>query len=139
TRTTSRDDLLSIAEIQVGLQWHSPYYQVYQPFFTVAMEGQIWNGAGNATSEQGTPGSFGFTSGAGLKWETARGGKPRGEADGRWSKDLCRNKLGGRVGGHASVPPFSFFPPEGLAMAIKRRGSAVWQGGLKDGQGTIST
>lgn len=24
-------------------------------------------------------------------------------------------------------------------MAIKRRGSAVWQGGLKDGQGTIST
>jgi hypothetical protein len=68
TRTTSRDDLLSIAEIQVGLQWHSPYYQVYQPFFTVAMEGQMWHGAGNATSEEGTLGFFGFTTGAGLKW-----------------------------------------------------------------------
>src|SRR5690606_9027371 len=68
SRSTSRDDLLSIAEIQVGFQWHSPYHRVYQPFFTAAMEGQIWNGAGNATSEEGTLGFFGFTTGAGLEW-----------------------------------------------------------------------
>jgi hypothetical protein len=68
TRTTSRDDLLTIAEIQLGLQYHSNYYNVYQPFFSVALEGQVWNGAGTATSEEGTLGFFGFNTGAGLKW-----------------------------------------------------------------------
>lgn len=68
TRTTSRDDLLTIAEIQLGLQWHSNYYHVYQPFFSVAMEGQVWDGAGTATSEEGALGFFGFNTGAGVQW-----------------------------------------------------------------------
>lgn len=68
THATNRDDLLSIAEIQVGLQWHSACYHVYQPFLTVAMEGQMWHGAGSATSEEGTLGFFGLNAGAGLQW-----------------------------------------------------------------------
>jgi len=68
TRTTSRDDLLSISEVKVGYRWKARKGrgQVFRPFFSVAMEGQIWNGVGNATSEEGT--LFGFNTGVGVDW-----------------------------------------------------------------------
>ncbi len=70
TRTTGRDDLLSIGEVQVGYRWKARQRQgtSFRPFFSVAMEGQIWNGAGNATSEEGTLGFFGFNTGMGVDW-----------------------------------------------------------------------
>ena len=68
TIVTSRDDLLSIGELQVGLRWQSCNARLFRPFLSVAMEGQLWNGAGTATSEEGTLGFFGFSSGFGLDW-----------------------------------------------------------------------
>ncbi len=70
TRVTNRDDLLSIAEIQVGLRWQASQNRGRRliPFVTSAFEGQIWNGAGNASSEEGNLGFFGFTAGAGVNW-----------------------------------------------------------------------
>lgn len=68
TRTTGRDDLLSVGEIQLGFLWQSASRRLYRPFLSLAMEGQIWNGAGNASSEDGSLGFFGFNSGAGLTW-----------------------------------------------------------------------
>lgn len=70
SRTTGGDDLLSIGEIQVGFRWQSlgRRGQTYRPFLSAALEGQIWNGAGNATSEDGALGFFGFNTGAGVSW-----------------------------------------------------------------------
>ena len=70
TQTSSRDDLLSIAEIQLGFRWIAAQKrsQSLRPFLSFAMEGQVWNGAGNASSEEGTLGFFGFNSGAGVEW-----------------------------------------------------------------------
>ena len=70
SRTTNRDDLLSIGEIQLGFRWQSLARrgQPYRPFLTAAVEGQTWNGAGSATSEDGSLGFFGFSTGAGLMW-----------------------------------------------------------------------
>lgn len=68
TQVTGRDDLLSIGEIQVGFQWQCLSGRVYRPFLSVAMEGQVWNGVGNASSEDGNMGFFGFNSGAGFAW-----------------------------------------------------------------------
>jgi hypothetical protein len=70
TRNTGRDDLLSIAEIQVGIRCQaSPHRRrAIKPFVVCAFEGQIWNGAGNATSEEGNLGFFGFTTGCGFNW-----------------------------------------------------------------------
>ena len=70
TRTTSRDDLLSIGEVQLGYRWQGRKVsrRAYRPFCSIAMEGQIWNGAGNASSEEGTLGFFGFNVGGGLSW-----------------------------------------------------------------------
>ena len=70
TRNTSRDDLLSIAEIQVGVRWQASQNRrrVVKPFLTSAFEGQIWNGAGNATSEDGNLGFVGISAGGGLNW-----------------------------------------------------------------------
>lgn len=70
TRIASRDDLLSIAEIQLGFKWQGDRlaHRVFTPFVAVAMEGQVWNGAGNATSEEGNLGFFGFTTNVGIDW-----------------------------------------------------------------------
>jgi hypothetical protein len=70
THSTSRDDLLSIGEIQLGSRWQGRKVRgrSYRPFCSIAMEGQIWNGAGTATSEDGTLGFFGFNAGAGVSW-----------------------------------------------------------------------
>lgn len=68
-RTTNRDDVLSIAEMQLGFRWQGgePCY-TFRPFLTMAMEGQVWNGAGSATSADGTLGFFGFATQLGLEW-----------------------------------------------------------------------
>lgn len=70
TRTTGRDDLLSIGEIQLGFRWQAieRRRQPYRPFLSVALEGQVWNGAGNASSEDGSLGFFGFNTGVGVGW-----------------------------------------------------------------------
>lgn len=70
TRTSSRDDLLSIGEVQVGFQWQGRRRRMmpYRPFASVALEGQVWNGAGSATSEDGSLGFFGVNTGIGLAW-----------------------------------------------------------------------
>lgn len=70
TRATRRDDLLSIAELQVGVLWQGALTRgrLLTPFASAAMEGQVWEGAGNATSEEGSLGFFGFSCGAGVNW-----------------------------------------------------------------------
>ncbi|MEQ8847588.1 Lpg1974 family pore-forming outer membrane protein [Botrimarina sp.] len=70
TRTTGRDDVLSIAEVQLGLKWRGDRFAhgPHRPFFTAALEGQVWNGAGTPTSEDGTLGFFGFATAVGLDW-----------------------------------------------------------------------
>ena len=67
-RTTGRDDLLSVGEIQLGFRWQTLGHRgrTYRPFLSAALEGQIWNGAGNSTTEDGTLGFFGFNTGAGV-------------------------------------------------------------------------
>ena len=67
-RFTSRDDLLPIGEVQVGLQVLTPCIGFRQPYFHVALEGQHWGGAGNASSEDGALGFFGFNVALGLSW-----------------------------------------------------------------------
>jgi hypothetical protein len=70
TSNTSRDDLLSIAEVQIGMRWQArpKQYQIFIPFFSAALEGQVWNGAGSAASESGNLGFLGFNTGFGVGW-----------------------------------------------------------------------
>lgn len=67
---TKRDDVFSIGEIQLGVRWHARHFRgrVLTPFVTTAMEGQLWQGAGNATSEEGNLGFFGMNVGTGFIW-----------------------------------------------------------------------
>ncbi len=69
-QTTNREDLLSIGEIQVGLNWQgiNRRNRMRTPFFSVALESQIWNGVGNATSEEGSIGFFGLNTSVGFDW-----------------------------------------------------------------------
>jgi len=70
TNSSDRDDLFSIADIQVGLRWQgrqSPR-QSYRLFLAAALEGQYWHNAGNATSEDADLGFFGFNASTGLEW-----------------------------------------------------------------------
>jgi hypothetical protein len=67
-RTTSRDDLLPVGDVQVGLQWTPASYGVWNPYLHVAMEGQFWGGAGNASSETGNLGFYGFNFALGMDW-----------------------------------------------------------------------
>ena len=66
TETLSRDDLLPIGELQLGLQWTPPAYGVWIPYLHFAMEGQVWSGAGNASSEDHNLGFFGFNVAVGI-------------------------------------------------------------------------
>ncbi|UUO06297.1 Lpg1974 family pore-forming outer membrane protein [Blastopirellula sp. J2-11] len=69
TSTSNRDDLLSIGELQLGLQWRGGQScRIWKPFATVAMEGQFWNGVGNAVSEEGNVGFFGVVTSIGVNW-----------------------------------------------------------------------
>jgi hypothetical protein len=67
-RITERDDLLPVAEMQVGFQWTPPTCGVWCPYLHLAMEGQLWNGAGNASSEDGNLGFYGLNLALGLDW-----------------------------------------------------------------------
>lgn len=67
-RLTGRDDLLPIGEVQVGLQVSPPGGAVWRPYLHVALEGQHWAGAGNASSEDGSLGFFGFNVALGVCW-----------------------------------------------------------------------
>ncbi|MGL4513014.1 MAG: hypothetical protein ACRCT8_07960 [Lacipirellulaceae bacterium] len=70
TRTTNRDDLLSIGEVQLGFRWQSAgrRSRVFRPFLSAALEGQVWNGAGSATSEDGSLGFVGVNAAVGTTW-----------------------------------------------------------------------
>ena len=60
TQTTTRDDLLPIGELQCGIQWTPGCIGVWHPYLHVALEGQVWGGVGDASSEDGNLGFFGF-------------------------------------------------------------------------------
>jgi hypothetical protein len=65
---TARDDLLPIGELQIGLDWHTPLDGSMEFFSRFALEGHLWQDAGNATSEDGDLGFFGFSISTGLAW-----------------------------------------------------------------------
>ena len=65
--TSDRDDLLPIGELQLGLQY-TPFCGNKQPYIHLALEGQVWHGAGNASSEDGNLGFFGFNVALGFDW-----------------------------------------------------------------------
>ena len=64
-QVSQREDLLPIGEMQIGIDWSPPVRSAYQPFMSLALEAQFWNGVGNATSEDGNLGFFGFKVGLG--------------------------------------------------------------------------
>jgi hypothetical protein len=68
--TTASDDILTICELQVGYRWQAPASscRLIRPFGSVALEGQMWDGAGNASSQDGNMGFFGFNSAVGINW-----------------------------------------------------------------------
>jgi hypothetical protein len=55
-----RNDVLTVAEVQVGAEWCRQYCNGRRAFCRTALEGQMWQGAGNATQEDGDLGLFGF-------------------------------------------------------------------------------
>ena len=64
----SRDDLLPIGEMQVGLLYTPLVAGVWQPYMHVAFETQHWSGVGNAFSEVGDLGFYGVNFAFGLGW-----------------------------------------------------------------------
>lgn len=66
-RTSDRDDLLPIGEIQVGLEWRQSY-RTHNPFIRAAFESQVWGDAGSASSEEGNLGFFGISVALGMDW-----------------------------------------------------------------------
>ena len=64
-RSSSRDDLLTVGELAVGLEWARNWYG-YGLFFRAALEGQTWQGAGTPTSEEGDLGFLGTSITVGL-------------------------------------------------------------------------
>ncbi|MFN3150237.1 Lpg1974 family pore-forming outer membrane protein [Bremerella sp.] len=67
TTSSSRDEVMTIGEVELGLRWQGCRRRCWQPFGTVALEGQTWGDAGNATSEDGSVGFFGFNASLGFK------------------------------------------------------------------------
>jgi hypothetical protein len=66
-RTTGRDDLLSIGEARIGLEWLSaPRRGGWQWLLSTSMEGQIWGNVGSAANETDDLGFFGMSVGAGF-------------------------------------------------------------------------
>ena len=64
----SRDDLLPIGEMQVGLLYTPIVAGVWQPYMHVAFEAQQWSGVGNAYGEDGDLGFYGVNLALGLGW-----------------------------------------------------------------------
>ena len=60
TESLSRNDLIPIGELQLGVQWTPPACGALRPYMHVAMESQLWGGAGNASSEDENLGFFGY-------------------------------------------------------------------------------
>jgi len=67
TSTTNRDEVMTIGEVELGLRWQGCRRRCWQPFGSIAMEGQTWGDAGNATSEDGNVGFFGFNASFGFR------------------------------------------------------------------------
>jgi hypothetical protein len=59
-RNTDQDDAMPIGEIQMGFDWRKNVCCRGDVFCRTALEGQIWQEAGNASSEAGNVGLFGF-------------------------------------------------------------------------------
>ncbi|MEM8681483.1 MAG: Lpg1974 family pore-forming outer membrane protein, partial [Planctomycetota bacterium] len=68
TAITAGDDILPIGEMQLGLQWLPTTTGCLHPYFHVAMEGQVWGGAGNASSQSGNVGFYGVNFALGFDW-----------------------------------------------------------------------
>ena len=70
SRPSERNDILPIGELQLGLEWigDDSHHSRWQPFVQGALEGQLWSGAGNASSEDGNLGFVGFNIAAGLRF-----------------------------------------------------------------------
>src|SRR5438105_13983634 len=66
-----------------------------------------------------------------------RGGCDRIQSRLAWSSLLPKRQTGGDFPYFWIEEPI--VTPEDATMKIKRRGSATWQGGIKDGKGTLST
>jgi hypothetical protein len=64
----SRDDLLFVAESRLGFLWGPRMFNQWQPFLGLALEGQYWEGAGSASSEDGSLGLFGLNLMLGASW-----------------------------------------------------------------------
>ena len=64
--TTDRHDLLPIGELQIGCDWKGPCPQFGQFLLRNALEGQVWSGVGNGSSEDGDLGVLGLTVGGGI-------------------------------------------------------------------------
>jgi hypothetical protein len=61
-----RNDVVTAAELQVGLEWCNQCCSGKRFFCRTAMEGQVWQGFGNASEEDGDLGLFGFHVALGL-------------------------------------------------------------------------
>jgi hypothetical protein len=57
---SNRNDVLTAAEVQCGIEWCKQCCSGKRLFCRTALEGQVWQGAGNATEEDGDLGLFGF-------------------------------------------------------------------------------
>lgn len=68
TQVTNSSDLLPIGEMQVGVSYTCSRWEIFQPFVRAALEGQVWHGAGSATSLDGDLGFVGFSGAAGVNF-----------------------------------------------------------------------
>jgi hypothetical protein len=68
TATTSRDDVMFVAETRIGVLWGPRVFRQWYPFVGLALEGQFWDGAGSATTEEGNLGLFGLNVMLGASW-----------------------------------------------------------------------
>ncbi len=66
TAAADRDYLVSITELQVGLEWTHQFKRAGTFFIRGGMEGQVWYNAGNVASTDGDLGLYGGTLGFGL-------------------------------------------------------------------------
>lgn len=64
--TRQRNDVLPVGELQVGLEWSKTYCNGGRFFGRAALEGQLWQGAGTHTEEDGYLGFFGFHAALGM-------------------------------------------------------------------------
>jgi len=68
TENNSRYDTIPVAEMQLGLDWHTRFTHFATLFLQIAMEAQWWQDIGTAATEEGNLGLFGFNTAVGLIW-----------------------------------------------------------------------